>query len=57
LSAAFEAVPRRHRRELHRYVILDRPAHEVCGGDLSRSHVYKAAERYRRRLRELLHGV
>jgi DNA-directed RNA polymerase specialized sigma24 family protein len=57
ISAAFDAVPRRHRGALHRYLILDRPAREVCGRDLSLGHAYKAAERYRRRLRDLLHGA
>jgi DNA-directed RNA polymerase specialized sigma24 family protein len=57
LRAAFEVVPRRHRGDVHRYVVLDRPAQEVCGPQLSRGHVYKAAERYRRRLRGLLQDV
>jgi hypothetical protein len=56
LRGAMDAVPPCHRADLHRYVVLDRPAAEVCGARLTHANVYKAAERYRGRLRELLEG-
>lgn len=56
LHDALDAVPACHRAALYRYVVLDRPAPEVCGARLTHANVYKAAERYRGRLRDLLEG-